>query len=134
MNIHKLIPIILIILVIIVFIFFQKKIEIPESSEVILIYNYIDIKIYENIYDKNEIIELKALLNGNVIKDNPSCGFSESISITFAGNKNLVLCPALDGCNLIRIGTTNKYINISQKNRLKLNEYLKKYGFNFPSV
>jgi hypothetical protein len=136
MAIKKFIPLILfaIISAIILFIFSAKNIEIPESSEVVLIYNYTDTEIYINIYDKNEIMELKTLLSGNVIKDNPSCGFSENISITFIGDKNLMLCPALDGCEKIRIDTTNKYISISKDNRKKLDAFLSKYGFKFPSV
>jgi hypothetical protein len=134
MKIYIPILIISMILVIIVIIFLPKSIEIPETSEVILVYNYDDKKIYEIINNKNEIMELKTLLKGNVIKDNPSCGFSEDISITFTGENNLMLCPALDSCGIIRIGTTNRYINISENNRKKLELFLGKYGFKFPSV
>jgi len=135
MNLVKYIPIVSIVTAVAAILFFilPRKIEIPESSEVILVYNYLDIKIYENIYDKSAIRELKMLFNGTVIKDSPSCGFSENISITFIGKNKLMLCPALDGCPLIRIGTTDKYLIISQETRTQLDAFLERYGFKFPA-
>jgi hypothetical protein len=118
----------------VLFFILPRKIEIPESSEVILEYNYLGIKIYKSIYDESEIRELKTLLHGTAIKDSPSCGFSEGISITFTGKNRLVLCPALDGCPLIRIGVTGKYLLIPQESRMRLNAFLGKYGFKFPAI
>ena len=135
MSILKYIPILSIVTAVAVILFFilPRKIEILESSEVILIYDYFDIKIYENIYDESAIRELKMLFNGTVIKDSPSCGFSDNISITFIGKNGLMLCPALDGCPLIKVGTTDKYLIISQETRTQLDAFLERYGFKFPA-
>ena len=138
MKTIKIIFIILVIIAVAVLIYFifPRKIVIPEAYEIILKYNYHDKNIYEIIYDENEIIKLTELFHGKyAFKDNPSCGFSEDISITFVGKDNIImLCPALDKCNINRIGTTNKYVNISEENRRKLELFLEKYGFKFPAV
>ncbi len=92
-----------------------------------------DVKEY--ISDNAVVEELKSLLNGSLFSDSPSCGFSEDISIELSDNfKKVILCPALDGCSIIRVNASNKYFEISDSDRQRLNEILGEYGFKFPSL
>ena len=101
------------------------------AKEISLKYHYGDKEIDVIITDENDIRVIKENLKGVSYKDNPSCGFSPDISITFSGEeKSLVLCPACDSCSTARIGDSSKYVSI--KNREELEAVLEKYGFSFP--
>ena len=61
--------------------------------------------------------------------DNPSCGFTEDISISFG---SLVFCIACDDCPIIKFG--NKYFKISEEDRETINQIFEKYGGTFPCL
>jgi len=61
--------------------------------------------------------------------DNPSCGFTEDVSIRFG---DLVFCPACDGCPTIKLG--NRFFGISWSERHTLEQVFEKYGGSFPCV
>jgi len=105
------------------------------ATEAILGYNYIDKDISIKITDENDIRALKKVLKGIPFPDSPSCGFTTDVSITMTnGRKSVVFCPACDGCPILRMGASGKYIGISEKARTKLNTVLEKYGMTFPCV
>jgi hypothetical protein len=84
------------------------------------------------ITDENDIRSLKEILRGHPFEDSPSCGFG-GISITMTdGNKSIVFHPAGDGCRVLRIGNSYKYITIPDNAKTRLHEVLKKYGVSFP--
>ena len=117
------------------FLVIRKKnyIDISFATEIVLKYHYNDIKIDKVITDKNDIKILKENFKGVAYKDNPSCGFSMDISITFTdGENNIIFCPACDSCSKARVGDTKKYINI--KNRELVETIIGKYGMIFPCV
>lgn len=83
----------------------------------------------------NDLRALKEILRGYSYSDNPACGFTTDVSITLTdGQKSLVFCPACDGCHIIQIHSTNKYIGISKQQRKQLNGILAKYGMVFPCI
>ena len=85
--------------------------------------------------DASDIKTLKAILKGLPFEDGPSCGFSSDVSITMTGwYKSIAFCPALDGCPVVRIDNSGKYIEISDEDRTKLDEVLGKYGITFPRI
>jgi len=88
------------------------------------------------ITDESDISALKEILRGHSFKDTGlACGFSTDISVTMTnGSKSIMLCPANDGCPLLRIGDSNRYIRISEENRKTLYRILKKYGMFFPCI
>ena len=92
------------------------------ATKITMTYIYGDKNIVDmEITDKNDIAELKQILRGISYTENPSCGFSEDISITFTnGEKKIMFCPACDSCGAIRINNSDKYIWIDKK---KIREY-----------
>ena len=89
----------------------------------------------KRVVDANDLGELKSLLEGKLYVDNPSCGFSNNISITFFNEKEeITICPALDGCNTMLVKEVNKYFKISEGERESLDNVLELYGIEFPAV
>lgn len=135
--IKRIIPFILIIIVIGVSLMFllKPKYNVDFATDISVRYKYAEQDINQKIDNVKTINQLKSILKGVTYTDTPSCGFSVDISITFANNeKTVTLCPALDGCSIIRINDSNKYFRISDEGREKLNQLLAQYGFKFPSL
>ncbi len=61
--------------------------------------------------------------------DEPSCGFDKNISIKF---DNDYYCIASDSCGIVKF--KDKYFNISNSERSKIEKIFKKYGGEFPCV
>ena len=83
------------------------------------------------VTDKQDIAELKNLVNGRIPhEEDLYCGFDLDVSFTFsAGTKNVTLCPACaDACPVLRVNDSNRYIRITRVQRQRLAEILKKYG------
>jgi len=111
----------------------RSKFNINFASHALFTYAYGETNIVIDIEDEDVISELKTILNGYAFKDSPSCGFADYCSMEFIGeSKSVILYPTLDGCSIIRIGKTDKYIDISKTDRLI--ELLYAYGFIFPCV
>ena len=111
------------------------KIHSDFATNVLLNYHYFDKDITLIITDENEIFRLKHILNGHLFTDYPSCGFTTNISITMTnGRKKIIFCPACDGCPLLRINDSNKYIKITDEERTQINEILEKYDITFLGV
>ena len=113
----------------------KSKFNSDFATDIYVKYKYGNQSINEKIQDASAVNDLKTILNGNIYIDNPSCGFSVDISITLSNSeKTVVLYPALDGCPIIRIDETDKFLKISNEDRKKLDAILKEYGFKFPSI
>jgi hypothetical protein len=111
----------------------KNYVDASSAKEISLKYHYYGKNIDVKITDEDDIRIIKENLKGVSYKDFPSCGFSLDISIIFFdGEKSLIFCPACDGCSIARIGDSNKYVNI--KNREALETVLKKYEFSFPCI
>jgi hypothetical protein len=109
------------------------KINTNFASEALLEYRNVDKDISAVITDASDIFTLKQILNGHPYKDSPACGFTTDISITMtSGSKSIIFCPACDGCPLLRINDSSKFIRITDEARTKLNKVLEKYGMIFP--
>ena len=50
------------------------------------------------------------------------------------GRKEIVFCPACDGCNLIRINDSDRYFAVPDRNRELLDKLLAKYDVIFPCI
>ena len=105
------------------------------ATEAVLTYSFTDKNILVRLTDEHDIRTLKDILKGHPMRDTPSCGFSTDVSITMTdGSKSIVFCPANDGCPLIRIGDSDRYIAITDEARARLNEVLEKYDMIFPCI
>ena len=49
-------------------------------------------------------------------------------------SKSLIFCPANDGCPLLQIDDSSRYIKVSDEARTRLDDVLEKYGMAFPCI
>ena len=114
---------------------FTVKVDADFATEATLEYHCNGKDISVKITDESDIATLKQLLRGNTFGDSPSCGFDTAVSITMSnGERSRVFCPALDGCSLVRIGDSNRYIAITDEARSQLDTLFHKYGATFPCI
>lgn len=87
------------------------------ATGISLKYYYLDKQIDIVVTDEDDIRILQENLKGISYIDSPSCGFSNDVSIKFSdGERELVLCPACDNCSTARIGDSNRYVEIKDRN------------------
>ena len=73
---------------------------------------------------------LKNIFNDKrLYSDDPSCGFTEDVSIRF---EDMVFCIACDNCPIVKLGS--KYFKISTTDRKTVEQIFEKYGGSFPCV
>lgn len=102
-----------------------------QQSVAEITYNYGDKNIKASL-SESESNELSDIFSGKTVySDNPSCGFSENVSVKISGK---VYMPACDGCEIIKVGLGFEYFNISDAERDSLDEIFAKYGAIFPCV
>lgn len=76
---------------------------------------------------------LKTLFDGKIMyRDNPSCGFSETVSIIF--DQKQTFCIAQDNCPIVYWKEKNRYITLSEDEKNQLRDPLEPYGFCFPCL
>ncbi len=94
-----------------------------------LTYIYNDKAISKSLSNE-ETEALKNLFNNKrLYSDNPSCGFTENVSICFDA---LVFCIACDDCPIVKLG--NSFFKISKNDRETVDQIFEKYGGSFPCV
>lgn len=102
------------------------------ATKATLRFHYVDKSIDTTMTDK-DLRALKEILRGRAYRDSPACGFGIDTSITLTdGHKSITFCPACDTCTTIQIGETNRYIDISEKERSRFDRIVAKYGMTFP--
>jgi len=85
--------------------------------------------------EEEDIAKLRGILRGRAWRDSPSCGFVDSVSITLSNeDRSIMFSPALDGCPLIRVNGSDRYISISYEQRAVIDELFKRFDFTFPEV
>ena len=85
--------------------------------------------------DEEDIVELKGIFRGRTARDSPACGFSMNVSITMHGRgESLTFCLALDGCSIIRVNDSDRFIRISDSQREVLDDIFARFGFTFPAI
>lgn len=79
---------------------------------------------------KDDAKTIAEMFNGQELYfDNPSCGFTENVSVSFDGKK---FCIACDDCPIIKYGS--KYFSISETQNRELRKILTENGFHFPCI
>ena len=68
--------------------------------------------------------------------DNPSCGFSEEVSVTLTDSNGemQVFCFAMDTCSKIYWQNKGRYVWVSDKKYREVIDMLRTHGFYFPCV
>ena len=104
--------------------------EFAKEAEVCFIYG--EVVVSENLDDK-EVEMLKEIFdNKRMYKDTPSCGFSKDISVRF--NQSQTFCVARDTCPIVYWMEEDRYIGLTDEEKLLLYNLLESYGFEFPCV
>lgn len=82
-------------------------------------------------YKEMEIID--CLFSGKILyADEPSCGFSEEVSIKINGSETF--CVARDGCPIVYWKEKDRYFRLDEGEKVQLHLLLESYGFLFPCV
>ena len=106
----------------------MKVNNIPDTNAV-LVFKYSD-KNIEVALSSDESKTIKGIFDQKrLYADNPSCGFSEDISIRFG---DLVFCVACDGCATVRLN--DRFFSVSDSDRAVIDQLFEKYGGFFPCV
>ncbi len=73
--------------------------------------------------------------NKTLYRDNPSCGFSDQVSVTLLDDSNAyTFCFAMDSDNIVYLKEKNMYFQVSDSEKELIYTILSKYGFTFPCV
>lgn len=102
----------------------------PDEGKVIFEYEEADICLFIT----NEELKLIAnIFNGKTMyKDNPSCGFSESVAVQL--DNSHTFCIARDGCPVVYWKEENRYFSITEEEKINLHNLLKSFGVYFPCI
>lgn len=110
----------------------KNRIDMSFAEEGTMVFRYGDVDATSRISEQ-EMSWIKELFAGKILyKDNPSCGFTEDVSICFNGSQTF--CFACDTCPIIYWKEKERYFKISGEEQEQLYELLKAYGFSFPCV
>jgi len=109
------------------------------ADKVYLKFHYNGSAIDCEITDKDDIRALKRLFRTfshcDVLTGTLSCGFDPSVSLTFQrNNKKVMICPGGDSCGSFHIGRSHRYFFVSEKEKERFYNIVKKYGMTFPCV
>lgn len=103
--------------------------NIADSSIGQLNYNYDNKHISVTLTEAESNIVRDIFNKKELYNDEPSCGFDKNISIKF---DNDYYCIACDSCGIVKF--KDKYFNISNSERSKVEKIFKKYGGTFPCI
>lgn len=79
-----------------------------------------DLDIIKDIFDHKKLY-----------KDNPSCGFTEQVSVSLNDDSE-IFCIACDTCPILYSKKDDRYFKLSERDNTVMRELLKNYGFHFP--
>ena len=86
-----------------------------------------------HVLTDEEVKIFKETFNNKMLyRDNPSCGFTDNISVRF--DNTLTFCFACDNCNGIYWKEKDKYFDLSDNEKIRLHNILEKYGFYWPCI
>ena len=113
-------------LVTILFVSCTKAITVPEANAVLTFkYNGNDI-VVELSAEESETIRT-IFNNKRTYQDNPSCGFTENVSVRF---NDSVFCIACDNCSMVKY--QGQFFSISDDERETINQIFEIHGGFFP--
>ena len=108
----------------------KTNMEFAKEAEACFIYG--DVTTSQYLEDK-DLETLKEIFDDKILyKDDPSCGFSEDISVRF--NQSQTFCIARDTCPIVYWLEEDRYIRLTEEEKLLLFDLLEPYGFEFPCI
>ena len=106
-----------------------SHVTVKQNASASLRFHYGDASVDTQLFEE-EAAQLCDIVNGKALyRDNPACGFDESISFQIDGK---VFCPARDSCCIVQEHDSGKYMNISQPERDALERIFENHGGFFP--
>ena len=110
----------------------SDKVDIDFAKIAVVYFQYKDTDAINQLRD-NEMASVKTIFNGKKLyNDNPSCGFSEAVSIKFDDEQTF--CIARDTCPIVYWKEKNKYFGRTEDEKTQLYNLLEPYSFIFPCV
>ena len=108
------------------------KVNMDFAKKAEVYFQYRDTDAINQLSDK-EMESVKTIFNGKKLyKDNLSCGFSEAVSIKFDDEQTF--CIARDTCPIVYWKEKNRYVRLTEDEKVQLYNLLEPYGFIFPCV
>ena len=116
-----------------IYIFGSPKTDTVNLRDGMVVFNYLDQKVL-TMLSKADEQSIRNLFHGKrLYKDNPSCGFSDDVSISFNVG-SVIFLIARDTCPIVFDKSTGRYFSLSDDELSELHHLLSKYGFIFPCV
>lgn len=106
-------------------------VSLDEESIVKLVFHHNDTNVETQLSIQESEIIIDIIDGKRLYQDNPSCGFSEDISLVIDGK---IYSPACDDCCIIKDCSSGKYFSISRDQRETIEEIFESYGGYFPCV
>ena len=108
------------------------KVNMDFVKKAVVCFQYGNVDAINQLSDK-EVEFVKTIFNEKrLYKDNLSCGFSETVSIKFDDAQTF--CIARDTCPIVYWKEKNRYIRLTEDEKMQLYNLLEQYGFIFPCV
>ena len=108
------------------------KVNMDFAKKAEVYFQYRDTDAINQLSDK-EVGSVKTIFNEKKLyKDNLSCGFSEAVSIKFDDEQTF--CIARDTCPIVYWKEKNRYVRLTEDEKVQLYNLLEPYGFIFPCV
>jgi uncharacterized membrane protein len=104
----------------------QTNIQTVEAS---IVYNYKDKNINQTLSNEEALTVYDIFNRKTLYAGNPSCGFTDNISIRF---EDMIFCPAEDGCAIVMLQNKNKYFNITKNEQQEIKEIFFRHGGTLP--
>ena len=106
-----------------------SHVKVKQNASASLRFHYGDASVDTKLSGE-EATQLCDIVNGKALhRDDPSCGFDESISFQIDGK---TFCPVRDDCCIVQDRDSGKYISISQAERDLLERIFENHGGFFP--
>ena len=108
----------------------KTNMEFAKEAEACFIYGDVTTSQY---LEGKDLETLKEIFDDKILfKDDSSCGFSEDISVRF--NQSQTFCIARDTCPIVYWLEEDRYIRLTEEEKLLLYDLLEPYGFEFPCI
>jgi hypothetical protein len=111
----------------------MDKVDTMQISNGEIRFVYRDSNMNTKLSDEDEKYIKEIFNKRQLYKDNPSCGFSENVSILF-NEGNIKFFIAQDSCPILYYANKDKYFKLTDDEAAGLCSLLEDYGFVFPCI
>ncbi len=109
-----------------------RRVKLGDVNKAEINYDYDSVLVDESL-TKEETETITDIFENNFLySDNPSCGFSQDISIVIDNDKTF--CIARDTCGIIYWKEKDKYFKVSDEDIEKVHKLFENHGGKFPCV